>query len=119
MKLICLFLGHHWDYCICRRCSKTRDQHHKWDGCKCQVCGKTRDQDHDWNGCKCRRCFKIRDQHHDYVSVGTHEEYIGSENQGGVEWGFYENVTTYRCSRCGHEEKNRSGSTRVQQDGIV
>ena len=84
-----------------------------------KLSSKTQDQDHDWDGCRCRTCGKIRDQDHDYVFIETDEEWVRSQAQGGVEWGFYEEVTIYRCSRCEREKKIGTGNIKVKQDGIV
>lgn len=64
MSLLCGLGFHSWEFCMCSKCGKPRNDPHDWQGCKCRKCDKTRDKDHDWQGCKCRQCGTTRGKDH-------------------------------------------------------
>lgn len=123
MKLSCLFGGHDWDGCVCRRCGRKRDKDHDWDGCVCRRCGEKRDKDHDWNNCICRRCGKKKcesDPNHEWEFLVKEEKQCSMQSSHGggqhldpcygvdcqfCDAGGYEDV--YVCKNCGMEKREK------------
>ena len=57
MNLVCFFIQHAWNGCVCARCGETRDREHDWDGCTCRRCGMERHsydtERNEWHYAEC------------------------------------------------------------------